>query len=346
MSHMQALSDTASAAPIFLPSQHLRKFFMIEATNSHDPIWRSPVAPAVLTQNRIARSAIQYALLSTVVQSPQSLVYINPVVSSAIQTFMDHMSTLIKPLSMRIVHKYETLNRMGVRIRPRISLTLIHPSEPGGVRFNVQPGDDTENEEIMRLHLRRGIAASPLFSDIRELWMDGNARQLLRPPHSILPSLPNLQYLQVLCDELDEWISQGTFEALAHAEGGGLVCPQLESLNVLVLSEQPTERAQVVFEQIRALVERRIGLGRPLKRLYLSIIVSPSRTSNPRLILETRRELGSLVEHFDLHVRKRDSGRFPNVDCWREWDDRLPLGCRSGDELVGYWPAWERDLWP
>ncbi|KAL1949039.1 hypothetical protein VTO73DRAFT_10845 [Trametes versicolor] len=284
----------------------------------------------------VARSAIQNALLSTVVQPPQCLVYINSMLSADVQTFADHMPTPIKPSSMHVVQTCESAGRVG--FPPRLSIVLVSSGELGGVRFDVQRKGGNENEETIRWNIQRSLAASQLFSDIHELWMGAVCFWLLRRPYSVLWSLSSLRYLQIICGDVDEWISEGTFEALSDA-AGGLVCPELDTLHVIVLHEQRTEQAQPVIERLRAVLERRTGLGYPLKRLYLSMRM---RETSSSLVPETRREFGTLVEHFAWHAREGEWWNAMYSDCWRDWEKRLPPGCLKRDELEGYWPEWEQ----
>ncbi|KAL1949025.1 hypothetical protein VTO73DRAFT_10831 [Trametes versicolor] len=208
---------------------HLRIFSMIATADWQDgqnfSFGNEPATQAELSEFRDKHSALQYALLSAAVQVPQCLVYFNPIASANLQICADHLSTLIRPSCMRIV---ETAT---ASFTPnRLSLELVHPSEPQGVRFDLQLDRDGEDVETARQNLQRAMATSPLFSDIHELHMHSGSSVFLCPPHSILRSLPSLKYLIFGFDELKKAARNSILDTLSDVDGGSVVCPQLDSL--------------------------------------------------------------------------------------------------------------------
>ncbi len=285
---------------------------------------------AELCEYRIKRSALQYALLSAAVQVPQCLVYLNPITSANLQICADHMATLIRPPCMRIV---ETATASF--IPNRLSLELVHPSESQGVRFDLQLDRDGEDVETARQNLQRTMASSPLFSDILELQMHSGSPTFLRPPHSILWSLPSLKYLEFGFGDLDKAARNSIFDTLSGVDGGSVICPQLDSLWIVFpdgVSPGP------LIERTRAILVQRTLLGHPLKRL----LVQFGDQHGASAAQGAHRELGGLVEHFALVTRCSTWARVKRENPWlRDWQDRVPLGCRAwADEITEHWPGW------
>lgn len=216
------------------------------------------------------------------------------------------------------------------------------------MRFDVQVLESNEDApEIIRQNLQRSIVVSPLFSDIRELWMDPASFQFLCAPYSILRGLPRLQYLRLAClGRCEDWdgILQDMAEALSgvHSQSATVVCPKLDDSWVVTMItgwRVAQNLLAALVEQIRAVVIRRASLGHPLKRLFLSLD-APNNESK-YAVQEARRELGSLVEQFGVGSRCWGDNGDPEASWLRHWHDQVPSDCREAEATASYWPQWD-----
>lgn len=352
-SGIQAPGST-SAARCFLSLSNLRKFSLIDILEPED--WQDPIhaleTRAGFAQFLLERSALQSALLSAIVQTSLCLVDITPVTFASLHSCADRLSALIRPSCMRID---EALLDFFYTPEGILSLTLVHPSESQGVRFEVQSDhpqhvdeesdDEGSNEDMETIEnpqnlLQHIIATSSLFSDIHKLWMDHASPAFLCPPHSILKSLPRLKHLHISCNQLDDNSACSILDTLSDVEGGSIVCPELNSLWMVLPSRVSLE---ALLERMRALLMWRKSSGHPLKRLLI-ILGGGHDPSNAAQDVRTR--FGGLVKHFVLVSGARPNwAQIERENPWLkglDWHYLIPPECRyRPDETSEDWPIWE-----
>lgn len=324
--HMLMASTSSMQAPSTPPPphsctqlQHLQKLSVVALTsNTHN-------IPGQTT------GTLPQALLAAIVFPPQCLVYICPLLPSDMHSFADRMSTRIMPSSMRIAGAMPT-NSAQSGPGP-ISFTLIQPSESRGVRYHVTLGSHSEDAQTIKRSIRLTMAASQLFSAIRELWVDTGAIDLLcGTRESILRSLVRLEYLSVGSSSLE---IKGLYDVLAvlsavYVQGDALVCPKLDTLSIIAFVPTNQER---LIERVRHALAVRKDLGSPLTHLALSLDFEPEG----KALVEARTLVG-LVEHFVLNDPEVDLTA--DIEWERYWEDRVPAGCGATDEIRDHWPVW------
>ncbi|OJT06620.1 hypothetical protein TRAPUB_2526 [Trametes pubescens] len=313
--HWMQAPSTPPASRSSLRFQHLQKFSVVTLMSN---IHNLP---------RQTASALPHTLLSSIVFPPQCLVYISPLLPTDMNALVDRMSTLITPSSMRVIDATQTPGGSG-----RISFALVQPSESRGVRYSLALGNHNEDTETIRRSIRFTMAASPLFSAIRELWVDTGAIELICGAQStVLRSLTLLEYLSVGCSSVD---NPGLHEVLAVlsavcAQGDAFVCPKLNTLSLIGFVPVEPER---LIAQLRLVLAVRNGLEKPLTHLALCLDLEGEALVDARM-------LGSLVEHFSLNDPEVEAPA--EIEWERYWEDRVPAGCGATDEICDHWPVWK-----
>ncbi len=174
------------------------------------------------------------------------------------------------------------------------------------------------------------MASSPLFADVRELWMDTGSADFLCWPDSLFAGLPRLSYLSIRCSEDEGLQPDDVLQALSEVQAGELVCPELDTLVLTITAER-------IIWDVRDLVLRRHTVGRPLTHLWVSLSLADVSEE----ALQAAQELGSFVDHFVLeNLEDDETGDTEERDWIRSWDERVPAGCGVADEIEDPWPVW------
>ncbi|OJT09797.1 hypothetical protein TRAPUB_13756 [Trametes pubescens] len=363
-SRMEAPTTTvAHDSSIHFP--HLRRFSVLdELRPSHGPPGQNHGLDGPISAEDVRflvnRSAIHRALLSSIVLPAQRIVYLKPVLSRDLSAYADQISKeSMEPSSMRVIDAQQSYADPW-RGSGLISLQLVDPVTWRGARFDVQVRGCNEAKPTIQENLRLAIAASPLFAHVRELWIDTGAVEFLYVRDSILRSLPRLKFLQLWCSPKEDHRLGSVLEVLTPLKGGSVMCPELDTLCVLVPGEGHIKR-------LRKLLRRRAEMGHPLQRLHVVWDVaedidgasiqgssnensdsSSRRGTSAAHQYQEARDLGELVEHFGFSktLNRTKAPRFPRNSWMPSWDDRVPPECRAAEELEEYWPVWEHRAYP
>lgn len=247
-------------------------------------------------------------------------------------TFVGCMSSPVTLSSMRVVGAMPSNSAQSGPVP--VTFTLVQPSESRGVRYDISLGSHDEDAEAVKRSIRLTMAASPLFSTIRELWVGTGAIGLLcGTQDSILRSLPGLGYLSVGSSSLE---IKGLYDVLAvlsavYVQGDALVCPKLDTLSIIAFV--PANQEHLVG-RVRHVLAVRKDLGSPLTHLALSLDFEPEGKA-----LVEARTLGALVERFALNDPEV-TDLTADIGWERYWEDRVPAGCGAADEIRDHWPVW------